>query len=71
MITRIFLNHPHSVKETYLEHMAFASWFAMKLLAAAMAALVHAVIPCAFESSASEIIAELYERTHNRGPSKV
>ncbi|MGB5864667.1 MAG: DUF6356 family protein [Sulfitobacter sp.] len=67
MITRIFLDHPAKVDETFLEHMAFAGKFSAKLFAAAGAALVHALIPCLFEKTASKIIAELYHKTHNRG----
>lgn len=67
MIRKMFLSHPHSVDEGYFEHMAFAGWFAMKLGAATLAALVHAFVPCCFEKTASNIIAELYQRTHNRG----
>jgi hypothetical protein len=67
MISRLFLAHPASVGETYFEHMAFAGWFAARLAAAAFAAAVHAVLPFCFERTASGIIAELYERTHNRG----
>ncbi len=67
MIARIFLDHPASVEETYFEHLRFAGWFAGKLFFAGFAALVHAILPCCFEKTASTIIAELYERTHNRG----
>ena len=67
MIARLFLNHPRSVNETYLQHMGFAAWFASKLFTAAFAAAVHAVFPSCFEKTASGIIAELYERTHGRG----
>ena len=67
MISRVFLNHPASVDETYLEHMRFASGFSLRLFAAAGAALVHAVIPCLFEKTASRMIAQMYARTHNRG----
>lgn len=67
MISRVFLNHPHSVNEGYFQHMGFAAWFAGKLALAAGAALIHALVPCCFEKTASTIIAELYERTHNRG----
>jgi len=67
MIARVFLEHPAKVDETYLEHAAFAGKFSLRLFAAAGAALVHAVIPCLFEKTASHIIAELYARTHNRG----
>ncbi|EEB83528.1 DUF6356 family protein [Roseobacter sp. GAI101] len=67
MISRVFLDHPAQVNETFLEHMAFALKFSGLLFAAAGAALVHAVIPCLFEKTASGIIARLYAKTHNRG----
>lgn len=67
MFARIFLDHPAKVDETFLEHMAFALKFAGLLFAAAFAALIHAIIPCLFERTASGIIAQLYARTHNRG----
>ncbi len=67
MITRMFFDHPASVDESYGEHARFAFGFSMKLFAAAGAALVHAVIPCLFEKTASRMVADLYERTHNRG----
>ncbi len=66
-ITRLFVEHPASVDETYFGHMAFAGWFASRLFLAAFAALTHAVLPFLFETTASSIIRELYERTHNRG----
>ncbi|MFC6584121.1 DUF6356 family protein [Sulfitobacter aestuariivivens] len=47
--------------------MAFALKFSGLLFAAAGAALVHAIVPCLFEKTASRIIATLYARTHNRG----
>jgi len=67
IIRRTFIDHPHSVDESYLEHARFAGRFSLRLFAAAFAALVHAVIPCLFERTASTIIAELYQRTHKRG----
>lgn len=66
MIQRIFLDHPAKVDETFLQHMAFASSFAGKLFLAGGAALVHAVIPCLFEKTASSIINDLHARMHNR-----
>ena len=67
MINRVFLDHPASVEETYLQHARFAGSFSLKLFAAAGAALVHAVIPCLFEKTASKMIAQMYAKTHNRG----
>ncbi|WP_187430643.1 hypothetical protein ROLI_021160 [Roseobacter fucihabitans] len=67
MIQRIFLSHPATVDETFLQHMWFAMRFAALLFGAAGAALVHAFIPCLFEKTASRIITRLYGRIHNRG----
>lgn len=67
MIARLFLNHPAQVDETFFQHMVFALKFAGLLFLAAGAALVHALVPCLFEKTASQIIKTLYERTHNRG----
>jgi len=67
MIMKTFLDHPRSVDETYLEHAAFAGKFSVKLFAAGLCALVHAVIPCLFEKTASRMIADMYAKTHNRG----
>lgn len=67
MFARIFLNHPSSVDETFFQHFRFALGFSISLFTAAGAALVHALIPCLFEKTASRIVAQLYARTHNRG----
>ena len=67
MFSKVFLDHPRSVDESYVEHAIFAGRFSMKLFAAAFCALVHAVIPAAFEKTASRMIAEMYAKTHNRG----
>lgn len=65
-IARIFTDHPANVGETYFGHMAFAAWFASRLGMAAGAAMIHAVLPFAFETTASRIVRELYERTSKR-----
>lgn len=67
MLARIFLNHPRHVNESYAEHAVFAGGFALRLFLAGGAALVHAIIPCLFEKTASRMIAQMYTRTHNRG----
>jgi hypothetical protein len=63
---RLFLAHPRTVDESYGEHFAFALGFAAKLFGAAGAALVHALIPCLFEKTASRMIREMHERITNR-----
>ena len=67
MIAKLFLDHPRSVEESYGEHALFAFSFALKLFVASLAALVHAILPFAFEKTASKMIAQLYDRTQNRG----
>lgn len=67
MITRVFLEHPRKVDETYLQHARFAAGISGQLFLAAFAALIHAIIPAACERTASGIIERLYMRTHRRG----
>ena len=66
MINRVFLDHPASVEENYFEHMIFAGKFAFTLFAAFAAALAHAIIPCLFEKTASNLIRKMYARIENR-----
>ena len=63
---KLFLSHPQTVDESYGEHFWFALGFAAKLFGAAGAALVHAVIPCLFEKTASRMIREMHERITSR-----
>jgi hypothetical protein len=63
---RLFLSHPQTVDESYGEHFLFALGFAARLLGAGLAALVHAVIPCLFETTASRMILEMHDRIANR-----
>jgi hypothetical protein len=69
MFQRWFLEHPQSVGETFFEHQRTALIFSATLLGAGIRCLVHALIPCLFERSASRAIAQLYERM-NRRPSR-
>ena len=66
MISKVFLDHPASVEEDYFEHMAFAGKFAGSLFLAGAAALIHAIIPCLFEKTASNLIRSMYVRIENR-----
>ena len=63
---RVFLSHPQSVDESYGEHFAFALGFAARLFGAGLAALVHALIPCLFETTASRMIRQMHARIANR-----
>lgn len=62
----LFTKHPHSIGETYGQHLRFAAGIGGALVVAGAAALVHAVFPFWFERTASRAIQDLYLRTHGR-----
>lgn len=65
-IAKLFTDHPASVDETYAQHLGVALGFAGWLFLAAIAALVHALIPGLFVKTASRIIDALHARMCNR-----
>ena len=56
---KVFTEHPHSVGETYFEHMRFALRFGARMLIGGLAAIVHAVFPFLCITTASRINDEL------------
>jgi len=66
LLDRWFLAHPATVNETYFTHMRFALGFSFWLLAAGIAALVHAFFPALFETTASRILRMLVARMDAR-----
>lgn len=63
---RGFVDHPASVNETYIQHALFAGRFSFLLFGAGCAALVHAVIPSLFQTTASGMIEKLYAQMQSR-----
>ena len=61
-----FTKHPHSVDETYFEHMWCAGKFFVKLQLLSFAALVHSVFPFWFENTASNGIKKLNDCMQDR-----
>lgn len=66
-LDKYFLSHPHSVGESYLEHAGVAANFSFRLLGASLAALVHALVPCLFEKTASSAIKSMHAKIVSRG----
>jgi len=54
-------DHLSSVNENYFEHMLVALKVSFKMFYGSLLALIHALIPGAFQTSASNKIKELYE----------
>ncbi|HVW74883.1 MAG TPA: DUF6356 family protein [Rhizomicrobium sp.] len=67
MIDRLFLSHPRSVGESYFQHQRVALSFALPLLGAGLAALLHALVPAACERTAGDIVRGLHGRLERRG----
>jgi len=61
-ISRAFTEHPASVNETYGEHLGSATFFALRLIAAGFACLLHGLLPFIFVTTGSSTIRELNER---------
>jgi hypothetical protein len=62
----LFLKHPRSIGETYVEHMATALHFGMTMILGGIACMIHALIPALFERAASDTVVSLYDRMTNR-----
>ncbi len=62
MFTRLFLEHPRSVGESYLEHQRQALGFGFSLLLASLACIVHAIVPGLCVHTGSDAIKRLHER---------
>ena len=60
--SRPFIEHPATVGETWGEHALGAWGFAWRLQVAALAALVHAVLPWLCVKTASSMITSLHSK---------
>lgn len=67
-LNRLFTDHPHSVGESYFEHMGVALSFAGPLAKASAAALIHAFLPFLCVTTASRTVKQLHARMVNRAP---
>jgi hypothetical protein len=68
LIDRLFLAHPRSAGQGYLEHMRFAWSFAATMAVATVAALLHGLFPFICQSAAGDRVRALNARLSGRGP---
>lgn len=59
MFKRLFIDHPKSVDENYLEHFGVASRFGFAMIWGGMKVLLHAVIPGLCITSGSDTVKRL------------
>jgi hypothetical protein len=58
----LFIEHPASVDETYLEHFVSALSFGTKMIVAGVACVLHGLLPAVFVTRGSDTICALHER---------
>jgi hypothetical protein len=63
---RLFLSYPDAVRESYFQHQRVALSFALPLLGAGIAALVHALVPDLCERTVGNAIRALNARPDTR-----
>ena len=63
-----FTAHPHSVNETYGEHMGVAFGTGWALFVASLACFVHGLFPFLFKTTGSRAVFRLYGKLTGRKP---
>jgi len=61
-LLRAFTDHPTSVGESYLEHLARALCFGSRMVLAGVACLIHGVLPFLFQRTGSRAVSDLNDR---------
>lgn len=64
----LFTKHPHSVGETYFQHLKFAFGFGMNMLIAGLACMLHAIFPFLFQKTGSNLLFKSFQRFVERMP---
>jgi Family of unknown function (DUF6356) len=62
LLRSLFIDHPASVDETYLQHFVSALKLGTKMAVAGVACMVHGLLPFVFVSLGSDTIRALHER---------
>jgi hypothetical protein len=66
MLSRWFTEHPRAIGESYVEHQRHALHFSGALFRASLACFIHALLPAAFEHTASRSVVRLYGEMSRR-----
>ena len=69
-LNALFTEHPASINESYFQHFRHAMRYAGILGVTAVAAALHALIPCLCETTARRKIASLNEELQSRSSLK-
>lgn len=55
----IFTKHPHSIGESYFQHLKFATQFGLSMLIGGIACLIHAFLPFLFKNTGSDLLLKM------------
>lgn len=61
MFNRLFIDHPRSVGETYLQHMGTAGRFGSRMVVAGLACMLHGIFPFLFVKTGSNTVRTLHD----------
>lgn len=59
---RLFIEHPATVGESYIEHLLAASGFGLRMVAGGIACLLHGLLPFLFVGTGSKAVSKLHNR---------
>ena len=58
-LPRTFTGHPHSLGETYMEHLSCALYYGLSMLLTGLAVIIHAFFPFIFVTTGSDLAKEI------------
>jgi hypothetical protein len=62
MLKKLFVEHPQSVGESYVQHLGVAFGFGFQLMSAALMCIIHGLVPGLFKTAGSQAITTLHDR---------
>lgn len=65
-LSRLFVDHPREVEESYLHHMAASSRFGFRLLKLAGCAFIHAFVPGLHKATVSKAVCSMASELDGR-----
>lgn len=65
---KLFIKHPHSVGETYFQHLRFAFGFGINMLLGGLACIIHAIFPFLFQKTGSNMLLKSFHQFVERMP---
>jgi hypothetical protein len=66
MLTKLMLEHPRDIGETYGEHAGHALFIGTRMIGAGLACLVHALIPGLFVKTATNTVDDVISLMNQR-----